>query len=911
MQSDKNVEPQRLHQAATQETQTSSGASIHFEKQAGMILENIADAIIAFDQAWNFIYVNQRAEHLLQKTQQEIVGKNLWDTFPAYQNTVYESKLRESVEKQQPLVFDISFGVPQQWLQVQTYPAPHGLTVYLTDVSERKRLEDENAAILQAAGRHATLISAMSATLSASKNQKQLFELCVQAFVEQLGVVAAYIWTLDKAREALELQAHAGQELNEPGKSQCILVEASGIGSIVVTQEPYIDNDILHNAFFQDKAWLEREGIIAFAGYPLLLERQVAGVFAIYSRKPLAKTTPRALEAVADLIAQGMAHKRVEEERDSLLTRERETNEIIRGHQERMAIAQQAGRIGAFEWDLSRNEIYWSPEMEALYGLSPNNFEGRYEDWARRIHSEDLPGVQENIQAAIEKRAPYNIEFRIVLSDKTIRWLQGKGEVSFDVTGQASHMIGANIDITERKEAEQGLSQLVQQLQFLSEAGKLLASAEHYGTVVLNIAQYAVPAVADWCRIELWNDDGSIEPLTVIAPGSEQQRQTVSNETALVLPHAAPPVHPPHKVRLYPSITEAVLRNIIPNIQEWESVPAIGNGSAIVVPLKMQEEIVGTITLVISETRYHYTGSDLSIVEELASRMVLAIERARNHQSLQDLNNNLEHLVEQRTAELRKTTETLRMLNTELQRSNQELQDFAYVASHDLQEPLRKIQAFGNLLEEEHGEALGEGEVYLDRMRNAASRMRHLITDLLTFSRVTTKAQPFTPVDLNSIVREVLEDLEPRLQASQGSIEVQDLPTVEADNQQMYQMLQNLLSNALKFHRPDVAPVIKVSARIQERDPQHEYAPYSAHCQLLIEDNGIGFNEKYLDRIFTVFQRLHGKGEYEGTGIGLAVVRKIVERHNGTVTAQSAEGQGATFIINLPVTHNRAEEGDR
>src|SRR5262249_12028074 len=134
---------------------------------------------------------------------------------------------------------------------------------------------------------------------------------------------------------------------------------------------------------------------------------------------------------------------------------------------------------------------------------------------------------------------------------------------------------------------------------------------------------------------------------------------------------------------------------------------------------------------------------------------------------------------------------------------------------HDLQEPLRKIQAFGNLLEDEYGESLGEGKAYLDRMRNAAGRMRVLIDDLLAFSRVTTKAQPFSPVDLNAVVEQVIDDLGPRMQMTQGIVEVGKLPTVEADSLQMYHMFQNLLSNALKFHKPDVAPVVKVTAQVQ------------------------------------------------------------------------------------------------
>jgi signal transduction histidine kinase len=227
----------------------------------------------------------------------------------------------------------------------------------------------------------------------------------------------------------------------------------------------------------------------------------------------------------------------------------------------------------------------------------------------------------------------------------------------------------------------------------------------------------------------------------------------------------------------------------------------------------------------------------------------------------------------------------------ELERSNRELQDFASVASHDLQEPLRKVRAFGDRLSAKYGPELTEqGRDYLARMQDAAARMQALINDLLTFSRVTTRAQPFVPVDLNALVQQVVSDLEVRIQQNDATLEIGPLPTIDADPLQMRQLLQNLLANALKFQQPGIPPTVRVYAQeVGETD-----------VQVCVQDDGIGFDEKYLDRIFTIFQRLHGRVDYEGTGVGLAVCRKIVERHGGTITARSAPGEGATFIVTLP-----------
>jgi len=260
--------------------------------------------------------------------------------------------------------------------------------------------------------------------------------------------------------------------------------------------------------------------------------------------------------------------------------------------------------------------------------------------------------------------------------------------------------------------------------------------------------------------------------------------------------------------------------------------------------------------------------------------------------------------------ERKRAEETLNRKAAELARSNAELEQFAYVASHDLQEPLRKIQAFGDRLKTKCDEVnLADGRDYLERMQSAAARMQTLINDLLTFSRVISASQPFVPVDLGAIARDVLNDLEVRIEQTKATLEVGELPTIEADPLQMRQLLQNLIGNALKFQLPDARPVIKIGGRLLKSPfagtPEED--PYAEECELTIEDNGIGFEEQYLDKIFAVFQRLHGRNEYEGTGVGLAVCRRITDRHGGTITAQSRLNEGARFVVTLPIRHPEKE----
>ena len=244
-------------------------------------------------------------------------------------------------------------------------------------------------------------------------------------------------------------------------------------------------------------------------------------------------------------------------------------------------------------------------------------------------------------------------------------------------------------------------------------------------------------------------------------------------------------------------------------------------------------------------------------------------------------------------------------LRQRLEASNAELQEFASVASHDLQEPLRKIRAFGDRLAAHAGEALdAKGRDYLDRMLNAAGRMSVLIEDLLTFSRVTSKGRAFVTCDLDEVLDGVMSDLEARVEETGAVVEREPLGTIEADAVQMRQLLQNLVGNALKFGKEGERPRVRIGSTRRSR-PRDEVPGLQEEdlIDIVVEDEGIGFEQKYADRIFDVFQRLHGRTAYQGTGIGLAVCRKIAQRHGGEIVATSEPGRGATFVVTLPVSH--------
>jgi len=242
----------------------------------------------------------------------------------------------------------------------------------------------------------------------------------------------------------------------------------------------------------------------------------------------------------------------------------------------------------------------------------------------------------------------------------------------------------------------------------------------------------------------------------------------------------------------------------------------------------------------------------------------------------------------------------------ELRRSNEDLEQFAYVASHDLQEPLRKIRAFGDRLVSKYQHNLeGSGTDYINRMQSAAARMQMLIEDLLAYSRLSRNANVLESLDMDALMVEVIDDLEFQVKREQAVVRVGKLPMIRADRMQIKRLFQNLLSNAIKFHKPVIAPVISIEGKeIGPAEMLEEYGVALSGNDYVcfnVKDNGIGFDEKYTDKIFHIFQRLHGRSEYEGTGIGLSICRKIVTNHGGFITARSKANDGAEFIVILPL----------
>ncbi len=534
-----------------------------------------------------------------------------------------------------------------------------------------------------------------------------------------------------------------------------------------------------------------------------------------------------------------------------------------------------------------------------------------------QVHPDDRRMARRVWHHSLKSGEPYEVQYRLYHAPSaSYRWVIGRAYPTLNGAGKPVKWYGTCTDIDEHKRAAQLQT-------FLAEASNQMNKSLDYLTNLEKVATLCVPEIADWCSVDMYNEaKGTIDQ--VVVAHADPQKISLAREYRQHNPPAADGATGISKVimkgkpEFYPVITNEMIAAYITEPDKREFMLSLNLHSLIIVPLFERRKSIGALSFVSTDSGRYYTESDLHMMEELASRVSGAVtnsklydesrreieERKRLQKELLLEKQKLESRVRERTEQLQLTNAGLREeilkrheIEEELQnksrtltRSNQELQDFAYVASHDLQEPLRKIQAFGNLLENEYGDQLGEGKDYLARMRNAASRMSILIEDLLSFSRVTTKAKPSVKVDLNEIVAEVLLDLESRIEDTRGVVNVEKLPIVKADPTHMRQLFQNLIGNALKFHKPDVSPQVAINFIGDGPD----------YYEIHVIDNGIGFEQKYIDRIFAVFQRLQERDAYEGTGIGLAVCRKIVERYGGTITAKSSKHKGATFIVRLP-----------
>ncbi|MGB6294793.1 MAG: PAS domain-containing protein [Rivularia sp. (in: cyanobacteria)] len=552
------------------------------------------------------------------------------------------------------------------------------------------------------------------------------------------------------------------------------------------------------------------------------------------------------------------------------ITERKLAEEQLRQSEQRFQILARATNDAVWDWNLLTNNLWWNDSMQTLFGYSAESIENNIDWWSERVHPEDRRRVVADIQAVVESDRPFWAnEYRFRRADGTNAHVFDRGYVVRDDREEPVRMIGAMMDITERKRVQEELIRQNLRSQLFSDITlKIRTSLQIDEILQTSVTEVQKLLNADRVLIIRLFDDGSMKALKeAVVPGLPVVLGQNIDDACFDEKYIEK-----YRRGRVSAIADIEKADIQPCHAEF--LKSFNVKSNLIVPVIVQNQLWGLLIAHQCARPREWNEWETELLQQLADQMGIAVSQAK--------------LLEKETTQ-----------REELARSNEELQQFAFIASHDLQEPLRKITAFGDRLKATCQDALTDkGYDYLQRMQNAAERMQVLIEDLLTLSRITTRAQPFVEVNLARVVQEVLSDLEIRIAQTGARIEMGELPTIKADPLQMRQLLQNLISNALKFHLENEPLIIKIySQKLIDKDENQQLN--SEYYQIIVEDNGIGFNEKYLDRIFNVFQRLHGRTEYEGTGMGLAICRKIVERHQGSITAKSEPGKGASFIVTI------------
>jgi PAS domain S-box-containing protein len=639
----------------------------------------------------------------------------------------------------------------------------------------------------------------------------------------------------------------------------------------------------------------------------------------------------------------------LEQARDKLEERVKKRTVELKRMNEHSSLATRAARLGVWDWDIQKNELIWDDRMYELYGVKREDFAGAYEVWLQGIHPDDRAFSDEISKQARRGERPYDTEFRVVWPDNSIHYLKAYGQFVRDENGQPLRMTGINYDITERKLAEVRLRESETRFRtfvdhaadafFLhGEGGTILdvnrqaceslgySRQELMGMTPFDFDAHNTPSFIDQMAARLaagevvgfdtWHrrKDGSVFPVEVrtrplrqgehnlavsFARDITERKQMIEALAAQEREFRTLAENSPDNIARYDVNCRTIYVN--PTLEKTLGLsasnmlgPTPAEAALINESAEYHEKVAqvletgkeAEIDLVLPDEGEGVRFNNIRFVAERgtdgAITGVLAIgrdvtERKQAEKEIQQMNRELENRVVERTFQL--------------EAANKELEAFAYSVSHDLRAPLRHIDGFLELLQKRNTGALDErSQHYMDTISDAAKRMGELIDDLLAFSRMGRCEMAKKPVDLGILVQEVIREYEPETQDRLVHWHIADLPTVTGDLAMLRAALANLVANALKFTRQRQAAEIEIGCLPNQ----------NAETIVFVRDNGAGFDMAYANKLFGVFQRLHRVDEFEGSGIGLANVRRIINRHGGRTWAEGKVNQGATFYFSLP-----------
>jgi PAS domain S-box-containing protein len=801
------------------------------QPQLSNILESISDGFVALDKTWRYTYVNRQAAGLFGRSPQDLIGKHIWTEFPEGVGQPFHLAYEKAMTKQIFIQTENYYEPWDRWFENRIYPSSNGISIFFHEITERKQAEQvarEHAALLRGQNEVLELI-AQGTPLSKTLNFLLLF---IEA---QCPGMLGSILLLDA--DGVHVRHGAAPSLpssfTEAIDGQPIGPSAGSCGTAAFRREPVIVEDISTNALWDDyRDFALKHDLRACWSIPIFDEQHhVLGTFALYFRTP-GRPTARHWQLI-ETTTQAAAFA---------IVKQRET-EALRASEERLRLAVTGGNVGIWEWDVGTNRLVWSDQLKAMFGWPTEADDLTLKMFMDAIHPEDRFRVDAALQRSLAGRSNYEVEYRILQPNGSLRWVAAKGCGEYDANGAAMRMMGVALDITERKRAEDMLRRSEERFQI--------------------VARATSDAIWDWDVVTnaVWWNQG----LTTLFSYSPQEMGT---DASWKSEH----IHPEDLERVVSGIRDVMNRGE----QFWSGEYRFRRADG------SYADIFDRGFVIYDSTRrpIRMIGAIADISERKRALEILEQRVATRTAELQAKNQELEYEISQR-----QHAEKL------LRARNEELKAFAYTVSHDLKAPLRGIDGYARELDRRHRQGLSERALFcLTQILTATHNLDRLIEDLLHYSRLDAEAPRDAQVNLAQMVESILRDRKPVILERNADVAVNLSSTsVHTWERGLFQVLTNLIDNALKYSRDAKSPRIEITSQ-----------ELADAFRIMIADNGIGFDMKYHDRIFGLFNRLVRQEEFEGTGAGLAIAKKVMEKLCGRIWAESKLGSGAKFFVEVP-----------
>ncbi|MEH2195858.1 MAG: GAF domain-containing protein [Nostoc sp.] len=556
------------------------------------------------------------------------------------------------------------------------------------------------------------------------------------------------------------------------------------------------------------------------------------------------------------------------------ITERRRTAEALRESEERWELALHGNNDGIWDWNLKTNEVFFSTRWKEMLGYKDHEVSNGWQEWTKLIHPDERDWVLQAFQDHFAKKTPFYVcEYRVQCQDGSYKWILDRGQALWDALGDIVRMVGSYTDITDRKRGDEELKRQNLRSQLFAEITlKIRESLQIDEILQTTVTEVQKLLQADRVLIFRLETDGS---------GTVVQEAVLPGWPVILGENLTDACFKEKYIERYrlgrvSAMEDIQAAHIHPCYREF--LQQFGVRANLVVPILVRDNIWGLLLAHQCATPRKWNNSETELLKQLANQIGIALSQAQ--------------LLEKETQQ-----------SQELARSNAELEQFAYVASHDLQEPLRMVTSYLQLLERRYKNQLdANADQFITYAVDGARRMQTLINDLLNYSRVSSRGQAFKLVDCDVILQQAIANLEIAIADRKAIITHDALPEVMADSTQLTQVFQNLIGNATKFcqnQQPQIhIGVAKPNANLDGESLNS--IPLVDELLFWIRDNGIGLESHYAERIFIIFQRLHGRDKYPGTGIGLAICKKIIERHGGRIWVESKPGQGSTFYFTIP-----------